>query len=79
MTSHADELLDRARAAKEVAIVAALVLIASDGDPADAIARLDGLPESVAAQDDELDAALIAQQAIREAMTIRETGVLPDA
>lgn len=69
-----DVLLDRARAAKEVAIITALILIANDGDPEVAIERLEGLPGAVG---DELDCALIAQQAIREAMTLRETGALP--
>lgn len=67
-------MLDRARAAKEVAIVTALILIAADGDPEEAIRRLDGMPGAVG---DELDCALISQQAIREALTLRATGLLP--
>lgn len=77
MTDESDILLDRARAAKEVAIVTALILMANDGDPEAAIEALEGLPASV--DDSELDCALIAQQAIREAMTLKQTGALPDA
>lgn len=69
-----DHLLEAARAAKEVAIVAALMLIATGGDPHEAIRRLDDLPGP---EGDELDAAKIAQQAIRESITVLETGALP--
>lgn len=76
-TREAEIILDRARAAKEVAIVTALVLMANEGDPEASVEALEGMPGALAA--DELDCALIAQQAIREAITLRATGALPDA
>lgn len=67
MQTKTEIVLDRARAAKEVAIVVALILMASGGDPEAAVDALEGMPGAIG---DELDAALIAQQAIREAMTL---------
>lgn len=73
-------LLDSARAAKEVGTAVALALIATYGNPEDAIEILAEMSERVPPESrEELDAAGIGAQAIRDAVTVRETGELPDA
>jgi hypothetical protein len=68
-------LLDRATAAKEVAILTALVLMRVEGDAEAALTMLDEFrgiaePETV----DELDAVAIATQAVIEARAMRGGG-----
>lgn len=68
-------ILDRAAAAREVAVLTALVLFRVAGDPVAAdemLASFEGIapPES----DDELDAVTIARQAIRDAVVMRDGG-----
>jgi hypothetical protein len=65
-------LLDTAKAAAEVATLAALVLINEDGDAQRALAILEKVaPLAAPLEDRELDAARIAQQAIRDALAMR--------
>jgi hypothetical protein len=65
--------LDAAHAAKDVAILTALVLIQTSGDPACAIAMLDDIALIAEPLETlELDAPGIAQQAIRQATDIRD-------
>lgn len=74
MTAGAEVLLDRARAAKEVAMIVSLALMAPgvDGDGAKALAILeDDYGPDVEAQDDELDCLTIGAQAIREAIAMK--------
>lgn len=62
------ELLDAAAACREVATVAALALMRTDGDPDAALALLDDLQcPQTAPQGSELDCIAIAQQAIHHA------------
>jgi hypothetical protein len=66
-------LLDAATAAKEVATLTALCLMQTGGDPNAAITMLDSLaPHAPPLQAIELDAARIGEQAIREAIALRD-------
>lgn len=72
MPETSSAILDRARTGKEVALVAALLLMQAAGDPKNAL-TLAGELEDVAIPEtvDELDAVAIAAQAIREAWAMR--------
>lgn len=66
-----EDLLDAARVAKDVAKITALTLIREHGDPVAALELLASIedeeqPESMF----ELDAVLLSQQAIREAVAM---------
>lgn len=72
-TGQSSVILDAAQAAKEVAALAALCLMQTGGDPESAIAMLDSVAPLVEPLEfAELDAARISQQAIREAVLLRE-------
>lgn len=72
MSLDSSVLLDAANAAKEVATLAALVLIKTSGDAEEAVALLDELAPLVPPIEvNELDAASIARQAIRDALVLR--------
>lgn len=66
-------LLDRAAAAREVATVAALALIQTHGDVDRALVILTDGSRLVPPEGDELDAASIAAQGIRDALAFIET------
>lgn len=73
MPSQTDIALEAANAAKEVATLAALCLMQTGGDPDAAITMLGEIaPLAPSLEVNELDAALISQQAIREAVALRE-------
>lgn len=68
------ELLDRARVGREVAMLAALCLIQTKGDPDAALELLDffsTLPEADPDVLGELDVRSLAAQAIRDAVGLR--------
>lgn len=62
------ELLDRGAAAREVAMLVALVLIRVHGDPDDALAMLADFDGIAPVESDQLDAVTIAAQAVRDAL-----------
>lgn len=66
--SSQEELLDRAAAAREVAMLVALVLIRVSGDPDAALAMLADFDGLAPPEGDELDAVTIAAQAVRDAL-----------
>ena len=75
-------LLDRAKAAKEVATFAAIALLAQDDEFLErridqALLVCDVGSEYVTPEGDELDCASIAKQAITDALTFYETNGAP--
>lgn len=74
MTVTPAELLDRATAAREVAIMTALVLIREHGDAQAALALLDEVAPLAPPEGDQLGVATISAQAIRDALAM---GVVP--
>lgn len=73
--AYSSMLLDAANAAREVACVAALALIQADGDAEDALHILDVVAMEVPSEKlCELDAASIAGQGIRSAISLRDAG-----
>ena len=66
-----DALLDAAKAAKEVAMLTALVLMQTGGNPTCALPMMDDLDGLAPSLSEELDAVKIGQQAIREALDLK--------
>lgn len=72
MSGQTEMLLESGRIARECACVLALVMITTRGDPEQTIRALEKMSELVPVTDEnELDVASIAAQAVREARELR--------